>query len=210
MKKSISFSGIILLIMALTVTSCKKDDNATPADKTVVVSLITKNNVITDHWVYYSFETKAEVSGIDSSNYQTSDKWDIAFHSRHVRLNGGTSGNGLAEAYDAGVVDWESVTKAPESGYVKDAFAEDILYAGNGPQGPIMVGTNLNMAFETAFSFDANTHPPTYNANKNVYLIRTRTGNYAKIMLTDYYNDLGDSGYITFKYVLNEEGGLDF
>ncbi len=196
---------IILSLIILLFSSCKKeenDDDNTVTDNTIKVSLTTKNNEQVDHWVYYSFDTKSEVSGIDSSNFQTSDKWDIAFHSRHVRLNGGTSGIGLAEAFDAGVVDWESITKEVESGYTKDVFEDDILYAGNGTTGPIMVGTDLNMVFENAFEFDANTHPPTYSANRNVYIFRTREGEYAKIMLNDYYNDKGESGYISFDYLL--------
>ena len=195
---------LILAVIVLLFASCKKEENNddTITDNTIKVSLTTKNNEQVDHWVYYSFDTKAEVSGIDSSNFQTSDKWDIAFHSRHVRLNGGTSGNGLAEAFDAGVVDWKSITKAAEGDYTKDVFEDNILYADNGPTGPIMVGTDLNMVFENAFAFDANTHPPTYSANKNVYIFRTREGKYAKIMLTDYYNDLGESGYISFDYML--------
>ena len=195
---------LILTVIVLFFASCKKEDpiDETPTDNTVKVSLTTKNNEKVDHWVYYSFDTKSEVSGIDSSNFQTKDNWDIAFHSRHVRLNGGTSGAGLAEAFDAGVVDWKSITKAVDSGYTKDTFEDNILYAGNGPTGPIMVGTDLNLVFENAFDFDANTHPPTYLANMNVYVFRTRTGKYAKIMLTDYYNDMGESGYISFDYML--------
>jgi len=210
MNKTVKFLGMAILGLSLVATSCNKDDENVDepvVDNTITVSLSSKNNEVVDHWVYYSFESKGEVSGIDSSNFKTSNKWDIAFHSRHVRLNGGTSGQGLAEAYDAGIVDWSSVKEAKENGYTKDTFADSILYAGNGPTGPIMKGTDLNKVFENAFAFDANTHPPTYSANKNVYVFKTRTGKYAKIMLTDYYNDKGVSGYITFKYVLNTEGG---
>lgn len=211
MNKTIKFLGMALLGLSIVTTSCEKDDpvDDTPTDNSIKVSLTKKNNEMVDNWVYYSFETKGEVTGIDSSNFQTSEAWDIAFHSRHVRLNGGTSGTGMAEAYDGGVVEWNSVTLAPETGYTKDAFADSILYAGNGPTGPIMVGTDLNIVFENAFSYDANTHPPTYMASNNVYVFKTRTGAYAKIMLTDYYNDKGESGYISFKYVLNTTGGRD-
>ena len=213
MNKTTKFFGMAILGLSLVATSCKKDDETVDepvVDNTITVSLSSKNNEVVDHWVYYSFDTKAEVSGIDSSNFKTSDKWDIAFHSRHIRLNGGTSGQGMAEALDAGIVDWSSVKEAPENGYTADVFADSILYAGNGPTGPIMMGTDLNKVFENAFAFDANTHPPTYSANKNVYVFKTRTGNYAKIMLTDYYKDKGVSGYITFKYVLNTDGGRNF
>ena len=212
MNKTVKFLGMAILGLSLVATSCKKDETTdeTPTDNTITVSLSKKNNEKVDHWVYYSFDTKSEVSGIDSSNFKTSDKWDIAFHSRHVRLNGGTSGMGMAAAYDAGKVEWSLVTVAPQNGYQEDVYADSILYAGNGANGPIMVGTDLNKVFENAFSFDANTHPPTYAANHNVYIIKTRTGKYAKIMLTDYYNDKGVSGYISFKYVLNTDGGREF
>jgi hypothetical protein len=210
MNKTFNFLGMAVIGLSLTISSCTKEENLTTNPETQMVSLTTKNNEKVDHWVYYSFETKGEVNGIDSSNYQKSNTWDIAFHSRHIRLNGGVSGQGMGEAYDAGVVEWESVKEAKESGYTKDVYKDKILYAGNDSLGPILVGTNLNMVFENAFDFDANTHPPTYSANKNVYVFKTQNGNYAKIMLTDYYNEKGVSGYISFKYVLNTDGSKEF
>ncbi len=212
MRNNFKFLGLALLSFSLLFSSCKKEEETPVAEtgNTATVSLTTQNNVETDVWVYYSFDSKSEVSGIDSSNYKTSDAWDIAFHSRHVRLNGGTSGTGMAAAYDAGVVDFDSVTEASETGYTEDTFIENALYAGNGAMGPIYVSTNMSSVFENAFSFDSNTHPPTYTANKNVYVIKTRTGKYAKIMITDYYNDTGDSGYITFKYSINKDGQRTF
>ena len=214
MRNSIKFLGMALLSLILGFTSCKKDkteeEKPDATDKSVTVSLSTKNNVETDVWVYYSFSTKAEVSGVDSTNFKTSDAWDIAFHSRHIRLNGGTSGQGLAAAYDAGVVDFKSVTTANETGYTTDTFVVNALYAGNGATGPIYQDTDMNTVFENAFTVDENTHPPTYSPNLNVYVMKTRTGKYAKIMIKDYYNDLGESGYITFRYQLAEGDTRNF
>jgi hypothetical protein len=206
MNKSIKFLGMALMSMVLVFTSCKKDkteeDVQPTSDKFTTYTLSTQNNIVVDNWVYYSFETNSEVSGIDSSNFKTSDAWDIAFHSRHVRLNGGTSGSGMAEAYDAGVVDFSSITLANETGYIPDSFVVDVLYAGMNGSTPIFKSTDMSTVFENAFTVDQNTNPPTYAANNNVYVIKTRTGKYAKIMLKDYYNDLGESGYTTFKYQL--------
>ena len=212
MKSKLVLLSIMLAGVLTVFSSCSKDEDTpeAPQDDTKEVSLKTKNNVITDHWVYFSFETNEEVSGIDSSNFQTSTDWDIAFHSRHVRLNGGASGVKNEVAVDMGVVDWDSVIKAPEEGYIQDAFVDSVLFAGVGPTGPIMVGTFLNPAFETAFTFDVTTHPPTYKANKNVYVIKKSDGQYVKIMLLDYYNDMGESGYITFKYKFSKEGSNEF
>ncbi len=207
MRNKFYFFGLAFLSLSIAFTACNDDDITPEKDDAVTVSLSTQNNVKTDVWVYFSFDTNSEVSGIDSSNYKTSDTWDIAFHSRHTRLNGGTSGSGSAAAYDAGVVDFKTVTKANASGYIADTFADSILYAGMGEFGPILVGTNLNRVFENAFDYDENTHPPTYSASMHVYVIKTRTGKYAKIILTDYYNDKGDSGYITFKYQLADNSG---
>ncbi len=207
MKKRFYFFVLALLSLNVVFTACD-DDNPTPeTSDAVTVSLSTQNNVETDVWVYFSFDTKLEVSGIDSANYKTSDKWDIAFHSRHVRLNGGASGNGNAAAYDAGVVDFNTVLKANESGFIDDTFVDDVLFAGMGEFGPILVGTNLNIVFENAFDYDENTHPPTYEASMHVYVIKTQTGKYAKIILTDYYNDKGESGFISFKYHLADDSG---
>jgi len=206
MKKSIKFFGMALMSMVLVFTSCKKDKTEeevqSASDKSTTYTLTTQDNVIVDHWVYYSFETNSEVSGIDSSNFKTSDTWDIAFHSHHVRLNGGTSGAGMAAAYDAGVVNFSSITQANETGYIPDTFVVNALYAGLVSDTPVFQSTDMSTVFENAFTVDLNTQPPTYSANNNVYVIKTRTGKYAKIMLKDYYNDQGVSGYITFKYQL--------
>ena len=212
MRNKFYVLGLILVGFATVLTSCDDGDD-TPEQNTnnaVNVSLTTKNNEETDVWVYFSFDTNSEVTEVDSTNYKTSDKWDIAFHSRHVRLNGGTSGQGKAEAYDAGVVDFNSIAKAPEGQYIKDTYVDSILYAGMGDFGPIMVGTNLNPVFENAFSYDQTTHPPTYSASMHVYVIKTRTGKFAKIVLTDYYNDKGESGYVSFKYQLSKDDEGNF
>ncbi len=208
MKNEKILFATILFVFASFFVSCSKDDPAPAQEETV--QLTTKNNVSVDQWVYFSFEMNAEVKGIDSSNFQTSTEWDIAFHSRHVRLNGGASGSGQAAAVDLNEVDWDSVTEAPDAGYVKDIFVDSILFAGVGEDGPIMVGTFLNPAFETAFSVDLTTYPPTYLPSRHVYVIRTRAGRYVKIMLTDYYNDKGESGYITFRYRMAAEGSNKF
>ena len=209
MKNTIKILGIALISLNFLFTSCKKEDPKEPeATKgtEMTVSLSTKNNKTPNVWVYYSFDSKSEVSSVTEANYLTSDAWDIAFHSRHIRLNGGTSGKGVAEAYDAGKVAFSSVKTANESGYTKDKFVKDAIYAGNGAQGPIYEDSNLNSVFEEAFTFDANTHPPTYEASMNVYVFKTRTGKYGKIMLQDYYNATGKTGYITFKYLINMDG----
>jgi hypothetical protein len=201
------FLAFLFIMLSFSFFSCSKDDGPATEEE---VSLTTKNNVSVDQWVYFSFEANAEVSGIDSSNFQTSADWDIAFHSRHVRLNGGASGSGQAEALDLGERDWESVTEAPATGYIRDIWVDSILFAGVGEQGPIMIGTFLNPAFETAFSVDLTTYPPTYLPSRHVYVLRTRAGRYVKIMLTDYYNDKGESGYITFRYRMAAEGSNKF
>ena len=212
MKRKFYLTGIILLGLATLFSACSKDDDSPndPTDNTKEVSLTTRNNVVVDQWVYFSFEKNEEVSGIDSSNFQTSTDWDIAFHSRHVRLNGGASGTGSAEVIDLGIVNWDSVLTAPSAGYVKDMFVDSILFAGVGEFGPIMIGTFLNPAFETAFTVDLTTYPPTYTANRNVYVIKLGEDKYVKIMLTDYYNDKGESGYISFKYKFSKEGTNEF
>lgn len=201
MRNTVKLFTLMLLSISVIFISCKEEE--IPA-VTATVSLTTQNNVSPDVWVYYSFTTMAEVSGIDSSNFATSNNWDIAFHSRHVRLNGGQSAAGMGESYDAGVVNFDELLIANETGFVSDSIIS--IYVGMGDMGPIYVDTPASTVFENAFDYDENTHPPTYSASNHVYIFKTEAGKFVKIMLLDYYNETGDSGYITFKYSYQANG----
>ncbi len=211
MKNSIKLLSLVLLSSSLIFSSCEKEEEVEEPVVTIntgTVSLTKQNNVTPDVWVYYSFTTMAELSGIDSSNFATSTDWDIAFHSRHVRLNGGQSGAGMGESYDAGIVDFDGLTDANETTFVKDSTIQ--IYAGMGDFGPIYITSPASTVFENAFDYDENTHPPTYSASNHVYVFKTQAGKYAKIQLLDYYNETGDSGYITFKYSYQTDGTSKF
>ena len=50
--------------------------------------------------------------------------------------------------------------------------------------------------------------PPAYEPSNHIYIVKTADGNYAKIK--GFYNDLGDSGYLNFKYTYQSNGSRSF
>lgn len=209
--KTLKFLTLLLIAGTISFTSCKKDDDEpvveTPDStiKTGDISL-SSTQMYKDHWVYFSFTTLAEVAGIDSTNYTTKTNWDIAFHSRLGRTNSGASTSvdakgGLAKA---GTTNFDIVDKAL-GGYT---LADDSvsIVTGIGNYGPTYKKVSGNTYFNDAFDVDHSQQPPVYTPTKEVYIVKTADGKYAKIQITSYFNDEGESGHITFKYAYQSDG----
>ena len=190
--------GLVLSLGLINFSSCKKDEPTTPE------VILSANQMYKDDWVYFSFETGAEVSGIDSTNYKTSTDWDIAFHSRLGRTNGGTSGNGKGAIYFSGSTNFESVTEVNIDNFIQDSTVNLIVGIGN--RGPVYKPVSGNVVFDNAFSVDMSQRPPLYTPQNNVYVIKTANGKYAKIQITGYFDDKGNSGHINFKYAYQTNG----
>ncbi len=150
------------------------------------------------NWVYFSFETGDVV---DVTDPYESDEWDIALLRYNFKTNGGASGNGMAEVFDAGVVSFESVVIAPDDNYVKDDSISIFDHASTSyikqPGSEVLGGW---------MTLDMSTMPPGITYNNNIYVIKTAKGKYAKMIVTGYYNDQGASGHITFTYFYQEDG----
>ncbi len=113
MTQRLKFLTLIILAGFLTFTSCKKEE--TPEHETKTVSKTTTINASAyDKWVYFSFK---ENKVVEISDFTNSLDWDIGFHRHNVRINCGKSGIGQGGTYNAGKVDFSSVTEAPETGY---------------------------------------------------------------------------------------------
>ncbi len=208
--KTLNFLTLLLIAGTIGLSSCKKDEDK-PTEETTETTL--KTNEVTlsrttnygEDWVYFSFETNAEVSGIDTNNYKTSNKWDIAFNRNNVRTNSGLSGIGEGGVYDAGKVEFSSITKANESGYIADSNL--YIVAGFNPDhSPIMLKTTGNSTFTGCIKVVMGQQGPTYPTNDHIYVIKTTNGKYAKILIKGFYNDNGDSGYVNFKYSYQANG----
>ncbi|PID91486.1 MAG: hypothetical protein CSA96_08130 [Bacteroidetes bacterium] len=154
-----------------------------------------------EDWVYFSFEQDAEVQ---VSDYLNSMDWDIAFHRYDVRLNCGTAGPGQGGSQSLGVVSFDSVTEAPESGYSLNDSIGVVLESG------VWEFTNVPGDTVLASWMEFQGPPPTYTLSNEIYAIKTANGKYAKIWLKDYYNDMSVSGYVTMRYFYQDDGTRNF
>ncbi len=212
MRNTIKILGLALLSLSMVFTSCKKDeDDNTPENaelSTGDVSL-SRKTAYGEDWIYYSFETKSEVSGVDNSNYKDKDNWDIAFNRYNVRTNGGESGEGMAGAYDAGEVAWADVKEAAETGYIADDTLL-IVESFNPDRTPNYMSSTGNDVFKDCFIMGFGATGPTYTPNNHIYVMKTTKGKYAKVWIHSYFNADSESGYINFKYAVNNKGNRTF
>ena len=81
---------------------------------------------------------------------------------------------------------YEEVSEAPTSGYVRDQEDSD----ADEDEDPDYV---FNQA-EPWYNYDFMSH--TLSTKNYVYVVRTTEGRYVKIAVDDYYNDVGDAGYM--------------
>lgn len=144
------------------------------------------------HYTFYSLETKAEVPYTDSAT----TKWDVAFRGTTVLVNGGTSGPGQGQAQVMTGTTYEAQATAPTTGYVSDGTAKAIpTGSGNG-----------------WYNYDPTSHVISPIAGR-VILLKTATGKYAKLQITNYYqgapaNPTGTepSGYYSFRASVQLDG----
>ncbi len=209
------YLSILMISVIVMLSSCKKEKEELPQPnqsssvKTGEYTLSRGTKLRGEDWIYFSFDTQAEVSGIDSSNYKTLDTWDIAFHRYSVRTNSGTSTNNIGRggAYDTGIniADWASVTEAPETNYVVDDTIQILNY---NTQAYEYMNTTGNTVLGRGVSFSG--PPPTYTLSDNIYIVKTAKGKYAKIWIKSFHNSNNESGYITFCYAYQSGEGRKF
>jgi hypothetical protein len=202
MKKNLFVSVVALMSAAVFISSCQKDDSSvTPS----VGSVVTLNASAYDKWVYFSFETGAEVAITDFKN---STDWDIAFHRGDVRVNCGAAGVGQGGSFNAGKVDFASVKEAPATGYSLNTTIK-ILESYTMP--PVYVTVPGDTLVTKWLTVIPNTNAkPTYIPQDYIYVIKTAKGKYAKVWLKDYFNEAGTGGYITMKYAFQADGSRKF
>ena len=201
MKPTWLFTMILLVSFFIATTpACDKPaPDPEPTESNLVTKTVTFDTNDWSKWVYFSFESGSEVQ-ID--DFLTSAEWDIAFHSIDIRLNCGTSGLvGQGGSYNAGMVDFTSITEAPTSGYsLNDSIdiIEDFIFP------PTFVTVPGDTVLATWLNFSG--PPPSYNLNDNIYIIKTADGKYAKIWLKDFFNDAAEEGYLKMQYAYQPDG----
>lgn len=195
----------IMLAFVSILFACQPEEEDVDPSATIETQEVTLSRETNygEDWVYFSFATGAEVTSVNDTNYQTDTTWDIAFNRYNVRTNGGSSGTGMAAAYDAGEVAFDSVEEALETGYTTDStiqIVETISYTGP----PTMMSSYGNTVFYGVIGLEG--QPPNYIPNNHIYVVKTAEGNYAKIWIKGFYNAQGESGYVNFKYSYQTNG----
>jgi len=200
MRHLLNFATVMLMGIALVFTSCDKEDALAPVNNDIITGTITIDASAYDKWVYFSFADKKEVTVTD---HLTSTAWDIAFHRQDIRINCGNSGVGKGGTYNAGKVDFSSVTLAPETGYEVNTSIK-ILESKVMP--PVYVTVPGDVLLAKWIEIVHGATGPQYNYSNNIYVIKTTDGKYAKIWLKDYFNNSSKSGYVTMKYNYQPDG----
>jgi hypothetical protein len=137
-------------------------------------------------WVYFNLTRGGVVKVTDE---QTSRDWDIAFKRFSIKLNGGVSGTGGAEAVVLKEA-FDSVSQAPASGFVSDA--------PDGEDTDTEADYLLSTGDSGWYDYDPNSH--TLTARSQVYVVRAVDDNVFKLAVQGYYNDAGSSGYPVIRY----------
>ena len=141
-------------------------------------------------WIYFDFSKGAVVSISD----RTSSDWDMGFRRAKIISNSGASNpsgkGGIAAIENA---ELESVSEAPESGYMID-ISKNALETEN----PVI---------DRWYLYNYMTHE--LKPKKNIYIIRTADGKYVKIQIMKFYCE-GLAGCYTIKYVYQGNGSRRF
>lgn len=145
-----------------------------PVTRAVVTTALEVDASTTGAWVAVSLRSGAVITVADLS---TSTEWDVAFSRTKVRTNGGTSGPGSAGAVSAGAVTLESVTEAPESGYVADAMAPIPGPPGSGEE-------SSNATLGAWYDYDPTTHA--VSPKDATFVVKTADGSFAKVRVTSW------------------------
>lgn len=127
---------------------------------------------------------------------ETSFDWDIAFHSYDKRTNGG----GILETAET---ELSHVKAIPEGDFTADITTDSLLYDMTGMMNNAVGYASgfINEVLMKSTTRDLSNMPPAYTKSDRVYIVKTKSGEYAKIKFTDDQSDEGKRGVFTFDYV---------
>lgn len=132
---------------------------------------------------------------VDDANIdETSFDWDMALHRYDVKTNGGSA---LATTEK----DLGAVSVLPADGFAADVKTDSLIYDMTGmAKNAIGYATSpINEVLSRWIRRDG--MPPVFTLSGLVYLVKTKSGDCAKIRFTDYTDDENVNGHITFQYV---------
>lgn len=207
------FLKLTLLALVLFTASCSNDDNE--------AEVVAPQPVVAETKTYSNLEAPSKVLeyvkfSFSENKIVTTDKWDVAFNSTTIIVNGGTkvistTSSGLAPEPDRTGVGaiavvsgtFESVVTIPEV----TAFKQDAANVYGLPTG----------AGNGWYSYSMTTHTISPIAGK-ILVVKTHDGKYAKLEILNYYKDAPvtpafadpTSGYYKFKFAYKANDNTTF
>ncbi len=205
----------LIAIASISFVACTKNEDTVvaPLTATIVKDLaadtvlgLTSNGMpySAGKYTFYSLEKNAIVPNTDSA----STKWDIAFVSTKILINGGTSGTGMGGAFVyTGLFD--DLKNIPTDSVFKtdNASASYAIPYGSG---------------KGWYTYDQATSLVTPLAGR-VLVIKTASGKYAKLEIINYYkggvtlpvtasdaDKLSKQRYYTFRFIFQSNGTKTF
>ena len=143
-----------------------------------------------EHWAYFDFSRGQQVKIMDASSLE----WDLAFRRGKIITNGGASNKfGQAGLIDLGEVDFDAVESVPNQKFVLDKATRTEV------KNPIL---------ERWYKYNYLTHKLT--ARKNVYVMRTANGKFAKTQFLSFYCPNKNPGCILMRYAYQDSGARSF
>ncbi|MEE9165636.1 MAG: HmuY family protein [Nitrospinota bacterium] len=152
----------------------------------------------TDSWVFFDFSRGSVISNIASPREPKG--WDLAFSRAKIASNGGdTSKKGQVSVAKLETTDFDSVTQVPEN----EKFIKNI----SPPSVPDTNNANLEKWYKYSF------WDHYLKSHKNVFIIKTAEGNYAKMQVINFYckkEEKRISSCYTIQYVYQGNGSKSF
>ncbi|MBB6276229.1 HmuY family protein [Porphyromonas circumdentaria] len=218
MKKVIYLASSAFIMLAVAVSSCKKepkknpDPNPNPNQEQMIAKTMTVDATSYAKWVYVSLK-KGEV--VEVTNPKEDLSWDIAFHRFDVRLNGGESGKGMGAALKSNASGKKTPLKdagaPPAEGWQVDALV-DITTSFNPGGGNHSSSVEKQGANEVISGKKKGGLPsggwidvsmqmgPSYKLSHDIYFVKLADGSMARIKLTDFFDAKLKPGHVKFSY----------
>ncbi|MCZ6513816.1 MAG: HmuY family protein [Nitrospinae bacterium] len=143
-----------------------------------------------DHWTYFDFSRGRQVKIHDPSSLE----WDLAFRRGKIISNGGATNKfGQAGLMDLGEVSFDAVDSVPLKDFVVDQATRTQAE---------------NSVLVNWYKYNYISHKLT--ARKNIYVMRTSDGKFAKIQFLSFYCANKQPGCIQMKYAYQDKGTKSF
>jgi len=143
-----------------------------------------------ENWTYFDFSRGEQVKIHDASSLE----WDLAFRRGKIITNGGATNKfGKAGLINLGEVSFDAVENVPSKDFIADKSTR------TSTENPVLLQW---------YKYNYISHKLT--ARKNIYVMRTSDGKFAKVQFLSFYCADKQPGCIQMKYVYQDQGTKSF